>query len=164
MDFGKRLIVISLVLAGCLGVDRTTKAIAQARLSRHESHSFLGDTVRLQLANNKGAFLSLGASLPEFWRQMLFNGFTGVILLGLLGYALFSRTASPSVVFAIALFFAGGVSNLVDRLLYHGHVVDFLNMGIGPLRTGVFNLADVCIMAGAVILAVTASMEKKNSP
>ena len=37
-------------------------------------------------------------------------------------------------------------------------------MGIGPLRTGVFNLADVCIMAGAVILAVTASMEKKNSP
>lgn len=55
------------------------------------------------------------------------------------------------------------MSNLVDRLLYHGHVVDFLNMGIGSLRTGVFNLADVCIMAGAMIFAVTASMGKKSN-
>ena len=36
----------------------------------------------------------------------------------------------------------------------HGAVVDFLNVGIGPLRTGVFNVADMAIMAGAGLLAM----------
>ena len=49
------------------------------------------------------------------------------------------------------LFLAGGASNWVDRLV-HGRVVDFLNLGIGPLRTGVFNVADVAIMAGLGLL------------
>jgi signal peptidase II len=52
------------------------------------------------------------------------------------------------------LFIAGGASNWLDRLAF-GRAVDFINIGVGPLRTGIFNLADVAIMAGAglVILA-----------
>ena len=44
------------------------------------------------------------------------------------------------------LFLAGGLSNLTDRIAI-GSVIDFLNVGIGPLRTGIFNVADVAIMA-----------------
>jgi signal peptidase II len=51
----------------------------------------------------------------------------------------------------VALFVAGGASNLVDRIA-HGVVIDFMNVGIGPLRTGIFNVADVAIMLGAGIL------------
>ena len=47
---------------------------------------------------------------------------------------------------------AGGVGNLVDRVR-EGYVVDFLNMGIGPVRTGIFNVADVCIVVGMALLA-----------
>ena len=53
----------------------------------------------------------------------------------------------------MAFFVAGGGSNLVDRAL-HGAVVDFLNVGIGPLRTGIFNVADMAIMLGAALLVV----------
>ena len=46
----------------------------------------------------------------------------------------------------LVLFLAGGISNLVDRIAM-GSVIDFLNIGIGPVRTGIFNVADVAIMA-----------------
>jgi signal peptidase II len=47
---------------------------------------------------------------------------------------------------------AGGLGNLIDRLAYGGYVVDFVNIGIGPLRTGVFNVADVGVVVGALML------------
>jgi len=49
------------------------------------------------------------------------------------------------------MFLAGGVSNLVDRIAM-GRVIDFLNIGVGPVRTGIFNVADVAIMAGIGLL------------
>jgi len=53
----------------------------------------------------------------------------------------------------LALVFAGGASNLVDRIV-RGSAVDFLNVGVGPLRTGIFNVADVAITLGVVLLVL----------
>jgi len=47
----------------------------------------------------------------------------------------------------------GGASNLIDRAS-RGHVVDFLNLGVGSLRTGIFNVADVAVLLGAVLIVV----------
>ena len=46
---------------------------------------------------------------------------------------------------------AGGISNLVDRIAM-GSVIDFLNVGVGPFRTGIFNVADVAIVTGIGLL------------
>ncbi|MHB8473861.1 MAG: signal peptidase II [Gammaproteobacteria bacterium] len=155
MHIAKRLALILVMLIGCVGCDQTTKSVAQSYLPSAESWSFLGDTVRLQLTYNPGAFLSVGASLPTFWRYAVFSVGGGVLLLGLLGYALFSKRLTPVGVVAIALYLAGGVSNLADRWAYGGYVVDFINLGIGPVRTGIFNIADVFVTAGAVVLFVS---------
>ena len=69
MSNAKRLGLFLFVLVGCVGCDQTTKSIAQTYLPQAEVWSFLGDTVRLQLARNHGGFLSLGVSLPEFTRM-----------------------------------------------------------------------------------------------
>jgi signal peptidase II len=58
---------------------------------------------------------------------------------------------------------AGGVSNWVDRLV-QGSVVDFLNVGIGPVRTGVFNVADMAIMLGAVLIAFGGLQRRADEP
>ncbi len=47
------------------------------------------------------------------------------------------------------MFVAGGIGNLIDRMLLDGHVTDFMNLGIGSFRTGIFNIADVILMMGA---------------
>ncbi|HEX8522706.1 MAG TPA: signal peptidase II, partial [Tepidisphaeraceae bacterium] len=60
----------------------------------------------------------------------------------------------------LTLVAAGGVSNLADRIA-HGSVIDFLNVGIGSLRTGIFNLADMAIMAGMAMLLLWAHRQRK---
>ncbi|WP_445369150.1 signal peptidase II [Methylomonas sp. BW4-1] len=152
MSMMKRALLILVVLVSCVGCDQATKSIAQSFLSDTEVWSFWGDTVRLQLAHNHGAFLGLGSSLPGTLRDGLFSGGVALALLALLGYILFSKSASPSSILAYALLLAGGLGNLIDRLMYGGYVVDFVNIGIGPIRTGVFNVADVVVVVGALML------------
>jgi signal peptidase II len=101
---------------------------------------------------NTGGFLGLGSGLPIEARTALFSVATAVLLLGLVAYGIRLRwTGWPA--FGLTLFVGGGVSNWVDRVL-HGSVIDFINVGVGPLRTGVFNVADVAIMGGVAILLV----------
>ena len=63
------------------------------------------------------------------------------------------RLSGPALV-GLALYFAGGASNLVDRVM-HGSVIDFMNVGVGPLRTGIFNVADMAILLGVAIFVFT---------
>jgi signal peptidase II len=77
-----------------------------------------------------------------------------LILVSLVCAALFARRLSTARFVALALIAGGGISNLIDRLLYDGRVTDFLNVGIGALRTGIFNLADMVILAGALLLVL----------
>lgn len=46
------------------------------------------------------------------------------------------------------LILAGGFGNLYDRAINDGRVVDFMLLQLGPLQTGIFNVADIAIMAG----------------
>jgi signal peptidase II len=57
---------------------------------------------------------------------------------------------------------SGGMGNLLDRLFNHGAVRDFMNLGIGPIRTGVFNVADVLIVTGAVLFLIFSLKAEKK--
>ena len=133
-------------------LDQLTKQVARADLRGKPMQSFLGDTFRLDYAENPGAFLGLGGGLgdgPQFW--ILTVG-VGVLLLAMLVWLLLGRGLNRLSVGGMAMMVGGGLSNLFDRLVNEGRVVDFLNLGIGSLRTGIFNIADVAIMAGAGLL------------
>jgi signal peptidase II len=149
-----RFIVVILTLLGCVGCDQVSKSAARAFLSSGVTESFLADSLRLQLVENPGSFLSMGASLPEHLRSMLFIGAVAALLLGLVCASLFAKRLGPWRFIALAFVAGGGISNLLDRLMYGGLVTDFLNVGIGPLRTGIFNLADMAILAGALLLVL----------
>jgi len=149
----RRFLLVLLVVVACVGCDQTTKSVAQSVLPTTASLSFLGDTLRLQVVHNQGAFLNLGATLPQGWRQGIFLVGVGVLLAALLAYALFARSVTPVTATALALIVAGGLGNLLDRVAHDGYVVDFINIGIGSLRTGIFNVADMAVTAG-VLLAV----------
>ncbi|CAN5468029.1 N/A [soil metagenome] len=155
MQNSKRLIILFSVLIVTIVCDQVTKAIAQRYLSP-QSTSYLNDLFRLQLAQNNGAFLSLGSFLSEQARFWIFTILVGFFLLGLLIYAVrVAAQSSPTFLIALGLILGGGVSNLLDRVLHNGLVIDFMNMGIGNLRTGIFNVADVMLMAGLALLLFT---------
>jgi signal peptidase II len=147
-----RFVVVMLTLSCCVGCDQVSKSAARSLLHSGVTESLFSDSLRLQLTQNPGSFLSLGASLPEQLRFTLFTAAVAVILIGLVCAALFARRLSTTRFVALALVAGGGISNLIDRLLYDGRVTDFLNVGIGSLRTGIFNLADMAILSGALLL------------
>ncbi|NOT84778.1 MAG: signal peptidase II [Methylococcaceae bacterium] len=163
MSIGKRLLLIFIVLVLCVGCDQTTKFAAESYLPDYGILSFLGGTVRLQLAHNHGAFLRLGASLPNVWRNGLLSFGVGMMLLMLLSYAALSKSATRPELLAFALLLGGGVSNLADRLMYNGYVIDFMNVGIGSLRTGIFNVADIAVMVGIILLIANGSNDRNKS-
>lgn len=163
MSTVNRLAMVAVVLLLCVGCDQATKSMAQAVLSETAVSSLLGGSVRLQLTHNEGAFLGLGASLPEVWRRVLLGGGVGILLLAVLAYTLFSKQSGPFTVLALALIFAGGVSNSMDRLAHDGRVIDFINIGIGPVRTGIFNVADVSISTGVLVLLAIGLIRSKRA-
>lgn len=163
MKFSKRLVLIFIILLSCVGCDHATKSIAVSHLPEMKTFPYLGDSLRLQLTYNRGAFLSLGHSLPDVFRHSIFTVGICFILLSALALALLSKSATFSVVLAVSLFIAGGLGNLIDRIMHNGSVVDFLNVGAGPLRTGIFNVSDQFIMGGSMLLLFyTLRRQKEN--
>jgi signal peptidase II len=146
--------VVATLLLGCVGCDQATKVFARVHLSHAPTASFLHDTVRITYAENPGAFLNLGASLSRSTRMALFQGVVGLVVLGLIWAALFRRGLSRPQIVALALLGASGLGNLIDRVLYDGLVTDFLNLGVGHVRTGIFNVADVAGVFGVLLLLV----------
>jgi signal peptidase II len=58
----------------------------------------------------------------------------------------------------------GGLGNLIDRITNEGRVVDFVSLGLGPVRTGFFNVADVAVLAGAMLLLYCLVRHQEKSP
>jgi signal peptidase II len=146
----RRGVLLCLLLAATAGCDRVTKHLAATTLAGGPSYSFLGDTVRLDYHENSGGFLGAGSTWRPQLRKAVFQFANALVLVAAIGMAKslqWSRLGRAGIV----MFLAGGMSNLADRIAF-GSVIDFLNIGIGPVRTGIFNVADVAIMVGIAIL------------
>ncbi len=147
-----RIALVLFIMTACLALDQVTKYYAVQNLQWEPVKKYLGDTFRIHYATNTGAFLGLGNALPENVRFWVFNVFTGVVITGIFVYVLAASRMKVVESVAFALLVSGGIGNLIDRVVRGGYVVDFMNMGIGKLRTGIFNVADVAIMAGIFLL------------
>jgi signal peptidase II len=147
-----RWVLPAVVFCSCLGCDQWTKMLATEHLKQVPPAQFLGDTLRIQYAENPGAFLGAGGGLPaqqRFWLLVVLNA---VVLIAIPVVVAAKCNLGRAQMLAVSLLLAGGIGNLLDRVFHGGLVVDFLNMGIGPLRTGIFNVADMAIMGGFALL------------
>jgi len=155
-------VLLLVAIGSTIACDRATKHNAATMLSGTGNRSFLADTIRLEYAENAGAFLSLGADWPSWVRTTLFGIGNAVLLLTLAVVAM-RRQWSRRALLGLALCVAGGASNLLDRLAF-GKVVDFINVGLGPVRTGIFNVADMAIMFGVALVVLAGLKESAPSP
>lgn len=148
-----------------MALDRWTKVLAKTHLMGQEALSYFNNMVRLVYVENTGAFLSMGSSLSNgtsFWLLTIIP----LLLLGGLGYFIIKKNHELPTLHFIALtcILAGGLGNVIDRIVFDRHVTDFLNVGIGTLRTGIFNFADMYVSFGAVVLLFFSLGKKKDKP
>jgi signal peptidase II len=145
----ERISILFLVLGNSIGFDQTTKRIAEYSLGEN-SYSFFCDTIRIHFVKNAGAFLGFGADFSHVVKLWLFFILPAIFLLLAAIAVIADKNLSVWSRIMISLMISGGLSNLIDRIFLDGLVTDFVNLGIGSLRTGIFNIADVSIMIGAI--------------
>jgi signal peptidase II len=133
--------------------DRVTKDLAKEHLKDKAEYSYFHDSFRLQYVENTGAAMSFADGLSKAASFWLLGIIPLSFLIFLLAYTIRrSGKMAFGKLFAFSLIFAGGIGNIIDRLLFDRHVTDFMNIGILHLRTGIFNFADVWITTGVIYL------------
>lgn len=145
-------IVTAVLVASSVACDQATKLLAVEHLKGRASMEW--GPARLIYAENPGAFLSLGGTWPDEVRRFVFLGLAGLAVV-VAAVWLFRHARTWPLVIGGALFVGGSLGNLIDRALRDGgRVVDFAQIDLGWARTGIFNWADVLLMAALPIFLI----------
>ena len=157
-----RLGLVILILILWTVCDQVTKNIAKESLAFSPPISLLNDSIRIEYTENTGAILGLGANWPSQVRFLFLVVFVSLVLAITLIVAVNTHSFSVIQLVGLSSVAAGGIGNLLDRLFNNGAVIDFMRLGIGPLRTGIFNMADVAIVAGVVAFLLFSTQGKQK--
>jgi len=142
-------------------LDRFTKYIAVEYLKGNESRSFFNNIFVLVYAENTGAFLSLGKNWNIYIKYVVLLIIPILICIAGLLYLMIKEKKNYRIIICSCII-GGGIGNLIDRLFNEFTVIDFMNFGIGNIRTGILNVADLSITFGVIILLIFEMIQKKR--
>jgi signal peptidase II len=155
----RKLALYTTLLVLIIALDVVTKMIVQRTLVLYSPMPVVGDVFRLTYIYNPGAAfgLHLGAN-----SRIIFLALTVVALVVL--YLWYQQTPWEDRLrlVAIASVSGGAAGNMIDRIRSHRGVVDFLDVGFGAVRWPVFNIADIAVTVGAILLALSLWTEESE--
>lgn len=156
----QKLTVFSAILPTVLILDLITKKWALTALAGGNRLEILGGWVPLTLAFNRGAAFGISVGDDSRWFFIPVTILALVLLLVLLRQA---ERGDWLRFVSISMVVAGALGNLYDRVRWSRGVVDF----IGPIDLGlmdwpIFNVADMSITCGAVLLAISFWQEEQR--
>lgn len=151
------------VLTLWLLTDCTTKELAKTHLVPFVPEPVLGETVRWTLAYNPAAAMSISLGLGQYARPFFAIAASVAVLL-LANLYRKTKPGSALTALALALVIGGAIGNLLDRLRSSQGVVDFIDIGVGSWRFWTFNVADIGVTIGAMLLAWQLSREDEPTP
>lgn len=140
-------VIFSLLGAALLCADQWVKAWTVAHLELWETAPLFPGFLELMRVHNYGAAWSSFSG-----QRWLLLGVTGVIVLAVLWALIRKIVRHPLGILACCLIISGGIGNIIDRLRL-GYVVDMLHFQFW-LSYPTFNVADICIVCGAILGAV----------
>jgi signal peptidase II len=140
-------------------VDQASKYAVVSYVGFADRIDVLGSSVRLTHIRNPGAVFGIMKGAATY-----FAFFSAVAALVLLVVLFFARRASVMTRISLGMVLGGAVGNLIDRIRY-GAVVDFIDIGISSqVRWPSFNVADVAITLGVIMLIVTTLKRPGEQP
>ena len=156
---GGKLTLFATVLTGVVSLDIITKLLIRRSFHLYEQANVIGDYLRITYIHNRGA--AFGINLGPYSRY-IFLVLSLVALVALAGMYWVTAARDRVRLTAISLICAGAIGNLLDRIRSHEGVVDFLDVGFRELRWPVFNVADVAVTVGAILLALSLWKEEQR--
>jgi signal peptidase II len=156
-----RIIIVLLLVLANVSCDQVSKKIVRTKLNESDVIEMLSNHLTLMRVENSGAFLSFGDSLSHSVKNILLSVLPIIALVFALFYVLKKESINISSLIAICFIIGGGIGNIFDRIAY-GSVTDFLYLHFGVLHTGVFNMADLSITTGAIIIILQSTFKKMS--
>lgn len=138
------LMIIAIIL---VLMDQIIKIVISTKLY-NSTIMLIPHVLNLTYVQNAGAAFGIGSNSTSMFIAV------NIVVIGLITYFIFSKKEEISnpILIALYLIIAGGISNLIDRIV-RGFVIDYID--ISPLiKYPVFNLADVFIVIGCIIIAI----------
>lgn len=162
MKLTKRSIYIFAVIIITIAIDQISKIIVRKYIDSHEVISIIGDYFSLHNVENTGAFLGMGSDLNPTLRLLLLLILPIAVLGFVLHYVLKDKSLDKWSLFAFASIIGGGIANVFDRIAFKS-VTDFFYIRLTDiLRTGIFNMADLSVTTGMIILLIVSFRKKKT--
>jgi signal peptidase II len=145
--------VYLLVTAGIVVADQITKRLVAKTIELHDSHEIIPGLASLTHVRNRGAAFGFLSNAELHYQSLLFSLLSLVALLAIAAYAYKLPASQKWTQVALALIMGGAVGNLVDRM-FHGFVIDFVDVYWRAHHWPAFNVADSCISIGVVMLVL----------
>jgi len=147
----KRIAIIFFVLLN-IGCDQISKDLVRNNVQEQAYIQLIGDNFVLRNVENTGAMLGFGKDFPPIIKTILLKAIPILVLLILLFRILQKKQMNIWLIIAFAFVIGGGIGNLIDRIAYDS-VTDFFQIDLGGVfRTGIFNMADVSVTTGALLI------------
>ncbi|MBO9619674.1 MAG: signal peptidase II [Niabella sp.] len=158
-----RLLILLLIVAGNLSCDQVSKSVVREKIAYMQQVPVLGHFITLTRVENTGAFLSLGQTWPYLLKLILLIILPVATIIAVAIHILRKHTLPLLTIIALGFIIGGGIGNLYDRVLY-GRVTDFVHMDFRLFQTGIFNMADVSVMTGTLLMLVELVLRMRRGP
>lgn len=147
----KKHILPAAVFAAALAADIISKAVIVSKFTLFDRADFLGGFLRFTLVYNEGGVFGIFQGYKH-----IFLIISIIVLAVMVTYYIWEKNKTPVFCTAMGLIASGAVGNIIDRLVAgRPGVVDFISIGVdGVYRWPTFNVADMCIIAGAAMLII----------
>ncbi|HEX6590077.1 MAG TPA: signal peptidase II [Longimicrobiales bacterium] len=140
------------VALGILLADQITKQVALARLEAGNIVPVIGEYLSFTYVRNPG--IAFGLHLGE-WSRPFFVVTALVVLFGLISFYRSMPRQDRLRRLAVAILCAGAIGNLIDRIRWEEGVVDFIRLAVSGYEWPIFNVADMAVTSGAILLAIS---------
>ena len=158
----KRNLFIVLLIIFNIAIDQISKVWVRANFEYREIKSLIGDKFIMQYVEKKGAFLGMGSDMNDTLKLIFLLVLPTLVLGYVIYYIIKTKELDRLSLIAFCCIVGGGIANVFDRIVY-GQVTDFffINLG-GVFKTGIFNIADLSVTTGMIMLLLSGIFNKKK--
>ena len=143
-----------------IAFDQISKIWVRNNFQSYSEKSIIGDVFTLIKVENTGAFLGMGSELSEIPRILLLIILPVIVLISITLYTYIDKSLDKLSIIGFSLIIGGGIANIFDRIVF-GSVTDFLYINLGGIfKTGIFNIADLSVTTGMIIILISSFKRK----
>jgi signal peptidase II len=161
MKLSRSAFILIIIIAN-IALDQISKFIVKSNMIYGEVIEIIDGKFILKYVKNEGAFLGMGSDLNPTVKIIVLL-ILPIIVLGLvLRHLLREKSMDRPSLIGFSCIIGGGIANVFDRIVY-GKVIDFFHIDLGGVfRTGIFNVADMSVTSGMILILWASFLHRKK--